>query len=394
MPEEPLRNTPRLLRFATILTIAFLVSSACAGPAGTPPTPVVVGEGAGENPSAGTETGSTLTDGMPPEGPRQLIRADFPTSIAISRTEELFFAERSGRIWKADLSGGRPKGDSPLRLVAHFEVSTEGERGLLGIALHPDYPQTPYLYVFLSPASKPEAGEVHLLELEDATVVRDSVIVEFRSGRGCCHKGGRLAFGPDRKLYVTLGDGQIPTAATDISDLRGKILRYEPDGSTPKDGPFGADSPVWAYGVRNPFGLAFSADGDAFFTDNGPSGGDGPRCCDEINRLQSGSNYGWPDSFGPRHNQGLAPIWHSGDSVVVPTGIAVVSSERFGALSGAVVFCSFAERRMFVIDREGRDWKEGLSTPGRGPQGCSLDVKQGPDGRIYFADADAVYVWG
>ena len=109
----------------------------------------------------------------------------------------------------------------------------------------------------------------------------ETTLVTLPSGDDCCHKGGRLAFGKDGKLYVTLGDehsvaedtvGSASSVPQDPNDVRGKILRYEPDGSIPSDNPFGADSPVWVAGLRNPFGLAFDSDGNAFVTSNGPTG--------------------------------------------------------------------------------------------------------------------------
>ncbi len=336
------------------------------------------------------------TQWMPGEGPKVLLRANFPTAIAISPAFELFYTERTGRLFKVDLAA-RPGGSPPKyegTLIHQIPVSTRGERGLLGLALHPEFANRRWIYLFASPADTDQVSRIHRLELEGDTVREDKVIIELPAGEGCCHKGGRLSFGPDGKLYVTLGDALAPTASRDPNDLRGKILRFEPDGSVPGDGPFGPDNPVWATGLRNSFGLTFGPNGEAYATDNGPSGGDVPPCCDELNRVSAGEFYGWPGSFGPRYYRGVRPIWHSGDGVVVPTGVVVVSSKRFAALEGAVAFCSFAENRMFVVDREGQLWVQGLPEPGRGPDGCGLDVLQGPDDRLYFSDKEAIYVWG
>ena len=380
------------LRVTAIGITALLVATACSK--SLPPPEIV--SAPPDNSSAPEQTGISdiLSQSMPAEDPHLLIRARFPTALAVSPSRQLFFAEREGRIWKVDLSGGKKDKEPPVHLIEEIAVSTEGERGLLGLALDPDFVQHPYLYVFASPASNKEISTVHRIELKDDQVVKDEVIIELPAGRACCHKGGRLAFGPDGKLYVTVGDGMAPSASPDINDLRGKILRYEPDGSIPRDGAFGPQTPVWATGLRNSFGLVFSSSGEAYATDNGPSGSDGPHCCDEVNRVRPGEHYGWPNSYGSRYREGTPPIWHSGEEVVVPTGITVVSSSRFGALNGAVAFCSFALRQMFVIDEAGRKWTEGLSEPGRGPSGCALDIVQGPDARLYFADTDAIYAWG
>src|SRR6202035_2525641 len=106
----------------------------------------------------------------------------------------------------------------------------------------------------------------------DGTGVHPAIIATFPAGNDCCHKGGRIAFGPDGKLYVTLGDQHDAPSAQNVNDVRGKVLRYNPDGSIPSNNPFGARDPVWAYGFRNPFGIAFSATGQLAITMNGPSG--------------------------------------------------------------------------------------------------------------------------
>src|SRR5207249_1899019 len=95
-----------------------------------------------------------------------------------------------------------------------------------------------------------------------------SVVVTLPSGGDCCHKGGRLAFGPDGKLYVTLGDEHAASAAQNTADARGKVLRYNPDGSIPADNPFGATNPVWGSESSTvvPTGAAFvDASGPARF---------------------------------------------------------------------------------------------------------------------------------
>jgi glucose/arabinose dehydrogenase len=334
-----------------------------------------------------------ITQDMPPSEPQVLVRAQFPTALQVSQDRRLFFTDRAGRLWVAGPLDGGGK-DPGVALVHELPVSTAGERGLLGLALHPDFPKTPFIYVFASPSSNLVISQIHRLTVERSKVVSDEVIIEVPAGPGCCHKGGRLSFGPDRKLYVTVGENLVPPAAQDEEDWRGKILRYNDDGTVPDDNPFGPGNPVWALGLRNSFGLTFSPDGVAFSTDNGPSGGDGPSCCDEVNRIEPGGNYGWPDSFGSRYKGGIKPIWHSGDRAVVPTGITVVSSPRFGALSGALAFCTFVDRRMFVIDQKGKAWENGLAIKGIGPDGCTLDITQGPDGRLYFSSYDTIFVWG
>ena len=119
-----------------------------------------------------------------------------------------------------------------------------------------------------------------------------TVIVDDLPIGASIHNGGRIAFGPDGKLYVTIGDTSRPETAQDAEALKGKILRYNPDGSILADNPI-PGSPVYALGLRNPFGLAFRPEtGELFATDNGPAGND------ELNVIRAGANYGWPEAVG------------------------------------------------------------------------------------------------
>ena len=145
------------------------------------------------------------------------------------------------------------------------------ERGLLGLAISPTFSQDRFVYAFYSDTNYTEQ---HVIRWRDCggTGTDAKIVVTVPAGGDCCHKGGRIAFGTDGMLYVTLGDEHSASAAQNTSDLRGKVLRYRPDGSTPSDNPFGASNPVWAYGIRNPFGIAVSSSGQIAVTSNGPSG--------------------------------------------------------------------------------------------------------------------------
>lgn len=294
--------------------------------------------------------------------PQKLLDADSPTALAQAPDGRLFFTELGGNLKVRERSG-------QVRTVAEFSVSTDGERGLLGLALHPQFPNPPYVYLFMSPSKDEAISEVRRVEVQGTTASDNRVILELPAGDGCCHKGGRVTFGPDGKLYVSVGDNQVPKTSQDKNDLRGKILRYNDDGSVPDDGPFGRN-PVWAIGLRNPFGMRFGPDGTLWVTDNGPSGNDGPSCCDELNRVERGGNYGWPGKFGSKDS---SSAWRSGEEPAVPTGVAVIAE--------GVAFCTYAWERMLI-------YRDGNVSDG--PQGCMLDVIQGSDG-VYFASSVAIF---
>lgn len=310
------------------------------------------------------ESSAPAADGREVGVVREVIGAEAPTALAQASDGRLFFAERRGSVMVLDKSG-------QARTLIRFNVSTEGERGLLGLALHPQFPMVPYAYVFVSPRDDLSVSRVIRFDARGVAPVSEQEseeILTLPAGEGCCHKGGRLKFGPDGKLYISVGDNQYPRASAVSSDLRGKILRYNDDGSIPGDGPF-AQSPVWATGFRNPFGISFGPDGTMWVTDNGPSGSDGPSCCDELNKVERGGDYGWPRGFGPRDE---TSVWSSGDETAVPTGVAVIEGE--------VAFCTYAWGKMVI-------YSDGQTR--YGPDGCMLDVIQGLDG-IYFSSTTAI----
>jgi glucose/arabinose dehydrogenase len=198
---------------------------------------------------------------------------------------------------------------------------------------------------------------------------------------------------------VTLGEEHNAPAAQNTSDVRGKILRYRPDGSVPPDNPFGANNPVWAYGLRNPFGIAVSASGQIAVTNNGPSGDFGSPSTGYdtlILNLARGRGYLWPDCYGYSHPlatnpcpTGQSPPDYSTErSTIVPTGAAFIDSSGPAGLAGHLVFCSF-EGGMRIV------------TPGSphasvqvGPSRCNLAVTEGPDHAVYFSDTGTIYRMG
>ncbi|HEY0240542.1 MAG TPA: PQQ-dependent sugar dehydrogenase [Friedmanniella sp.] len=167
-------------------------------------------------------------------------------------------------------------------------TGTDGEGGLLGLAVAPTFATDHWLYVMHSTATDDRIVRVQLtgstLDLGSEQVLLTGI------PRNKYHNGGRLRFGPDGKLYAAAGDGQNQSSAQDLSVLGGKILRLDPDGSIPADNPFGTY--VWSYGHRNPQGLAFDSHGQLWEQEFGNS------AMDETNLIVKGGNYGWPACEG------------------------------------------------------------------------------------------------
>jgi glucose/arabinose dehydrogenase len=198
------------------------------------------------------------------------------------------------------------------------------------------------------------------------------------------HNGGRLAFGPDGKLYVTVGDIGRTLLAQDKGKLAGKLLRINPDGSIPADNPF-PGSPVYALGLRNSFGITFHPrSGVPYVTDNGPEGHD------EINRIQPGGNYGSPEVNGIRRNPRFVdPIWESHADRGGIAGLTFYTGSLFPQYRDNLLFCTFTSGRLRRLELGGPSDDQVLNEELLSDQ-CNLDVVTGPDGAIYFSSANRV----
>jgi glucose/arabinose dehydrogenase len=282
-----------------------------------------------------------------------------------------------------------------VRTVTTERSGGYSERGLLGLAISPTFNQDRFVYAFYSDANYTEQRVVRWRDCR-GTGMDPTIIVTLPSGADCCHKGGRLAFGTDGMLYVTLGDEHSAAAAQNKADVRGKVLRYRPDGSMPPDNPFGGANPVWAYGLRNPFGIAISSSGQIAVTSNGPSGDAGSPSTGYdtiILALERGRGYQWPNCYGYSHPLASSscpadqspPDYSSENSTLVPTGAAFVDGSGPAQLAGHLVICTVNGGMRIVTPGSPH---AALQT---GPSGCRLDVKQGPDHAMYFSDTATIY---
>lgn len=166
---------------------------------------------------------------------------------------------------------------------------TDGEGGLLGLAVSPAFPATdPWIYLY---HTSPTDNRIVRIQYKSGKLDNATLQVLLGGiGRNKYHNGGRLRFGPDGKLYATAGDAQNGDNAQNMSSLSGKVLRLNTDGTVPSDNPFG--NYVWSYGHRNPQGLAFDSLGRLWEQEFGND------IMDETNLIQKGGNYGWPNCEG------------------------------------------------------------------------------------------------
>ena len=244
-----------------------------------------------------------------------------PWALAIASDGRLFVTERPGRIRL--VAGGRLQ-KNPIAVLP--VVARGAAVGLLGLALDPRFDDNGFLYVCYTAAGggAQTFNRVSRLTFRDGVAANETVVLDM-PGTVEGHNGCRVKFGPDGKLYVSMGDNSRSELAQQPGSLAGKILRVNSDGSVPADNPF-AGSPVYALGLRNPQGLAWDRKGRLIAADHGSTGHD------EINHIVPGANYGWPRVEGKAGDSRYAdPIIESGLQTWAPSGIAIRADELFVA---------------------------------------------------------------
>jgi glucose/arabinose dehydrogenase len=309
---------------------------------------------------------------------------DTPWELTFAPDGRLFFTQRPGIISVVE------NGKSKVWLRLDSVVAEVGESGLLGITLHPQFDQNGYVYFAYTYAeSKSPLKLVNKLVRykEDPTTkkpVFDKVLLDGVAGN-YVHNIGPLEFGPDGKLYLTVGEIFAPDLAQDMTVLNGKILRMNDDGSVPSDNPI-PGSFIYSLGHRNPQGLAFNPETNQLWsTEHGPSEEQG--CClDEINLIEPGKNYGWPIIRGSQQQAGLeTPVYHSGDTATwAPTGGVFI---RQGDWSGSFLFTGLRGQALFraVFDPADPSKIEKVERYLHQRFGRLRNVIEGPDGKIYVA---------
>jgi glucose/arabinose dehydrogenase len=337
----------------------------------------------------GTTVGSQAQTGGGVRAVRVAGGLNNPVGFTFTPTGRLVYLERNtGWLRFRNLQTG-----ADHRVYRVTAVNSDGERGALGVALHPDWPSSPFVYVYATRnTSQGLRNQILRIRVKNDQGVGVLRILSVAAGPASNHNGGRIRFGPDRKLYVVIGDNASPANAQDLSaNFRGKILRLDPDGSIPSTNPFGTR--IWAYGIRNSIGFAFDPrTGRLWESENGPS------CNDEMNRIVRGGNHGWgPSQNCPNtNNSGPTPRVlprYTFSNTVGLTGIAFCNACGLGTgYDGDVLVGAVNDGRIRRFDlnsaRGGFDAGPLLVLDRPGPV-ISLEV--GPNRRIYFSDFGAVY---
>lgn len=295
---------------------------------------------------------------------------EVPWDIAFLPGGDVLITERVGTVVRLAPDGAR-------ETIAIEGVSSRGEGGLLGLVLHPGFDENGWVYLYLSsPASGGTENRIERYRLSGNELVERVTIIEGIPG-AIYHDGGRMAFGPDGFLYVTTGDATSPELAQDRGSLAGKILRLTEDGGPAPGNPFG--TAVYSYGHRNPQGLAWDSAGRLWSTEHGRSGIQSG--LDELNLIEAGANYGWPEIEGDETRSGMrTPVLNSGSNDTwAPASLAYLDgSLYFGGLRGEALYEAVMDGERVV------ELKEHF----KGRFGRLRTVRVGPDGFLYLTTSN------
>jgi aldose sugar dehydrogenase len=317
----------------------------------------------------------------------------YPAAFTFAPDGRIFFGERlkgSIHIWNP-----ATKNVSDFYTITH--VLTDGERGLLGVALHPNYPASPYVYAY---ATRDIGGTIknQILRIKNVNAhgAQATVIYSSNAAADSYHDGGRILFGPDGMLYAIVGDAHDSGNAQDTSISAGKILRMEPNGTVPAGNQYPGRE--FAIGIRNSFGFTFdfANTGLLWETENGPE------CNDEVNLIESGKDYGWgpaetcstpPPAPNNTNQNGANPVlpirWWG--TTIAPTGAVFCDGCGLTGFEGDLFFGAYntgdIRDNVLTSDRMDIASQTVALTHSEG----ILSMERGLDGTIYFSDTQGIF---
>lgn len=317
---------------------------------------------------------------------RNLVK---PTTMAIASDGRIFIAEQTGRIRIVKLN----RLLSAPFLDIQSQINSQGERGLLGIALDPDFANNRWIYVYYTANTPNIHNRVSRFQANGDLVVPGSekVLLDIQPLSTLTnHNGGAINFAKYGRLLIAVGDNANPSNAQTLSNMKGKILRLNKDGTIPTDNPFyttatGTNRSIWALGLRNPFSFAVQpGTGRIYINDVGQNN------WEEIDLGLPGANYGWPVFEGPETNpQYVSPIFAyqhgSGDS----KGCSIVGAAFYNPATvkfptsyvGDYFFGDFCNgwiRSYDLTTKQTTLFASGLNN--------LVDIKVAPNGKLYYLE--------
>ena len=288
------------------------------------------------------------------------------------------FTERIGRV--RIVEHGKVQEEPALTLPA----AQGNKMGLLGLALAPDFEKTGHLFLAWDKAAGDRRFELRMerYRLDGSKLVEPKTIIEGIAANQN-HTGCRLEFGPGGMLYMTTGDADQAEGSQKLDQLHGKILRFNADGSVPKDNPFagkeGARPEIWSYGHRNPQGLAFQpGTGRLYESEHGPLHGD------EVNLIEKGANYGWPVISHRREGEGMRTPLIEITPAVGPGRLLFYQGKAFPELRGTLLLCCLRGSAVFRISLGGDGLPTHIERLWHQKWGRIRFINEAPDGSLWL----------
>jgi glucose/arabinose dehydrogenase len=295
-----------------------------------------------------------------------------PWTMLLLPDGNMLVGERKGTIKNIS-----PTGEIPGEIEVEG-VSESGEGGLMGMTLHPNFASNKFIYIYFTARSGGEVINKVVRYVLDGNALTENLVILENIPGGANHNGGRIAFGPDGKLYVTTGDSGDSNLAQDVKSLAGKILRVEEDGKIPEDNPF--DSEIYSYGHRNPQGLAWDSEGNLWSVEHGRSGVKSG--LDEVNLIEKGGNYGWPIIQGSEQRQGMkAPVAQSGS-------VTTWAPADLIFLNGKLYFTGLRGVALYETSVLGGGKLGAIQEHFKDEYGRLRALLKGTDGEIYFGTSN------
>jgi glucose/arabinose dehydrogenase len=341
----------------------------------------------------------SLLAGTPPTGFSEVVVASglsSPTAFAFAPDGRIFICQQTGavRVVKNGTLLSTP--------FTTFTVDSVGERGLLGIAFDPNFAVNNYVYFYYTVNATPRFNLVVRLTANGDVALANSEVVLLQLNNltsATNHNGGALHFGPDGKLYIAVGENATTSNSQTLSNLLGKILRMNSDGTIPTDNPFfgtatGQNRLIWALGLRNPFTFAFDQQSSRMFINDV-----GQNTWEEVNDGIAGANYGWPNSEGPTSNVNFrTPYYYYGHSGTTPSGCAITGGAFYNptnptyppAFINKYFFADYCSGWIYYLNPALGAPSNANSTAIQTPTlfltdgGGIVDIRTGPDGKLYY----------
>lgn len=277
---------------------------------------------------------------------------EIPWDMEVWANDSIIFTQRGGSICRLSLVSGAID-TLYLPQLGSDVFAAEGQAGMLGLQMHPDFPATPYVYVALTYYPDLTTDIKMMVQRLAYNATSDSLefdsIIVANIPSASTNLGGRMLITSDYHLLLSVGDVKETTRPQDLNSLNGKILRYNLDGTIPTDNPF-SGSPVYTYGNRNPQGLIEDNDGFLWATEHGPSSDD------ELNPIIAGRNYGWPliTGFCTSSTQNvcdslnLVEPFEAWSPTIAPAGAIYFNEPSIPEWESSILIACLKEQRIMV----------------------------------------------